>query len=86
MAPPGNQNTISGGKSTLKTNNENTVSKDLVTTLMQVCSFFMKHSVIEFDGESKSVKVFYNGPSGWRLSLQSSHALPEVEADKVEEV
>jgi len=70
----------------LKTNNENTVSKDLVTTLMQVCSFFMKHSVIEFDGEAKSVKVFYNGPSGWRLSLQSSHALPEVEADKVEEV
>ena len=60
--------------------------KEVGETLTGICSFFLSHSVIELDGEMRSAKVTYNGPSGWKISFQSSRELPEIEAEKVEEV
>lgn len=70
----------------MKNKSWTTLPKEVGEFLTEICSFFLSHSVIELDGEMRSAKITYNGPSGWKISVQTSQELPAVEAENVEEM
>ncbi|NCD04142.1 MAG: hypothetical protein EOM00_14350 [Clostridia bacterium] len=48
------------------------IRKEWALSLLDILRFFLQHSVIEYDGTNRMAKVNYNGPSGWKFSLNTS--------------
>ncbi len=67
--------------------NENTVvvRREWLNTVLDIIHFFLQHSSIEYDGARRTAKVKYNGPSGWKVSLDTSFA-PAFEEAEIREV
>ena len=67
--------------------NENTVvvKHEWLDTVLDIIQFFLRHSSIEYDGEKRTAKVQYNGPNGWKVSLNTSFA-PAIEDAEMMEI
>ncbi len=42
------------------------------TAIINILEFFILHSTILIDGDSKTANVTYNGPNGWKISINST--------------
>lgn len=60
------------------------IKKEWALSLLDILRFFLQHSVIEYDGTSRVVKVKYNGPSGWKFSLDKSFQ-PTIETNVIDD-
>lgn len=67
--------------------NENTVvvRREWLNIVLDIIHFFLRHSSVEYDGVRRTVKVKYNGPSGWAVSLDTSFT-PAFEENEYLEV
>ncbi len=69
--------------------NENTVvvRHEWMDTVLDIIHFFLRHSSIEYDGAKQTARVKYNGPNGWKVSLDTSFdpGFEEAEYLEVEE-
>lgn len=54
--------------------NENAivVRCEWLNTVLDIIHFFLQHSTIEYDGKKHTAKVKYHGPSGWKVSLDTT--------------
>ena len=48
------------------------VSREWMEIVLDIIRFFFQHSIVEFDGMSRKVKVRYHGPKGWNISVDTS--------------
>lgn len=48
------------------------VRHEWLNMVIDIVRFFLCHSSIEYDGANRAAKVKYNGPSGWKFSLDAS--------------
>ena len=70
--------------------NENTtvvVRHEWLNAVLDIIHFFLQHSNIEYDGARRIAKVKYNGPNGWKVSLDTSFdsGFEKIEYSGVEE-
>ena len=61
------------------------IKKEWALSLLDILRFFLQHSVIEYDGNSRMAKVNYNGPSGWKFSLNTSFQ-PVIDAQVEDDI
>ncbi|SFO17406.1 hypothetical protein SAMN05216351_10435 [Pseudobutyrivibrio sp. JW11] len=47
------------------------VKREWTDIVIEVVRFFIQHSTIEISGEERKVSVKYNGPNGYKLSLDA---------------
>ncbi|MDY5113720.1 MAG: hypothetical protein SPE66_08405 [Bilifractor sp.] len=47
--------------------------------------FFLQHTSLEYDGNTRTAKVNYHGPNGWKFSMNTSFN-PVIEAENVNEI
>lgn len=57
----------------MKANNNVTTKKEWSLVILDIFRFFLQHTNIEFDGYSKTVKVKYDGPNGWKFSIDTAY-------------
>lgn len=48
------------------------IKNEWIEGAMSIIRFFFQHSTIELDGEGRKAKVHYHGPSGWKVSIDTS--------------
>lgn len=49
------------------------VKKEWGLAILDVFRFFLQHTNIEIDGANQTARVNYNGPNGWKFSIDTAH-------------
>lgn len=58
---------------------------DWLTAVGNAISFFLQHTSLEYDGNTRTARVNYHGPNGWKFTVNTSFN-PVIEAEEVKKI